>query len=103
MIVFTKANHVVVKGGLVIYLQKRFDYKIRKIINTSNIWEGVFIDFKNGGLKKTLTLGNKYRPLLNKILTQIMNVLMKLLLKSCINCRKEIMSVLLLGILISTF
>ena len=34
------------KGGLVIYLQKRFEYKIRKTINTSNILEGVFIDIK---------------------------------------------------------
>ena len=51
------------KRGLFIYLQKRFQHKIRKSINTSNIWEGVFIDVKNGGLKKTtLTLGNIYRP-----------------------------------------
>ena len=50
------------KGGLVIYLQKRFDYKVCKTINTSNIWECVFIDIKNGGLKNTLTLGNIYRP-----------------------------------------
>ena len=40
------------KGGLVLYLLKRLNYKIRKTINTSSIWGGVFIDIKNGGLKK---------------------------------------------------
>ena len=52
-----------VKGGLVIYLQDIFKYKILSTYNTSTIWEGLFIDIFDGGLSKTLTLGNIYRPL----------------------------------------
>ena len=29
------------KGGIVIFLQKRFNYKINLSVNTSDIWEGL--------------------------------------------------------------
>ena len=46
--------------GLVIYLRNKYNYEIRKSINDSDIWEGIFIDIKDGGLKRLLTLGNIY-------------------------------------------
>ena len=48
--------------GLVIYLRNIYNYEIIKSIKASKIWEGIFIDIKDGGLKRMLTLGNIYRP-----------------------------------------
>ena len=50
------------KGGFVVYLKEKYDYKIRFSVNTSDTWEGLFIDVMNGGLLKTITIGNIYRP-----------------------------------------
>ncbi len=50
------------KGGLIIYLNEKVNYtKIQKI-NQSRIWEGQFINITGGGLSKSITLGNVYRP-----------------------------------------
>ena len=38
------------KGDIVIFLLERFNYKIDVSVNTSEIWEGLFIDIFDGGL-----------------------------------------------------
>ena len=49
-------------GGLMIYLNKSYSYKIRNLFTNSNIWEGLFIDINGGNLCRTFTIGNIYRP-----------------------------------------
>ena len=49
-------------GGLMIYLNDSYSYKIRNLFTNSNIWEGLFIDITGGNLCRTFTIGNIYRP-----------------------------------------
>ena len=49
-------------GGLIIYLNENYNYKIRNLYTDSNIWEGLFIDINGGNLCRTFTIGNIYRP-----------------------------------------
>ena len=49
-------------GGLACYIHKRFKYTIRFNAEPSQIWEGQFIDISGGGLHKTITVGNIYKP-----------------------------------------
>ena len=49
-------------GGLMIYLNESYSYKIRNSFTNSNIWEGLFIDINGGNLCRTFTIGNIYRP-----------------------------------------
>ena len=49
-------------GGLMIYLNDNYSYKIRNLFTKSNIWEGLFIDISGGNLCRTFTIGNIYRP-----------------------------------------
>ena len=48
-------------GGLMIYLNESYSYKIRNLFTNSNIWEGLFIDINGGNLCRTFTIGNIYR------------------------------------------
>ena len=51
------------KGGLSIYLHKKFDYFIRKKLTDYENWEGQVIQIKKGSyLPKPIILGNFYRP-----------------------------------------
>ena len=45
-------------GGLMIYLNESYSYKIRNLFTNSNIWEGLFIDISGGNLCRTFTIGN---------------------------------------------
>ena len=49
-------------GGLIIYLNESYSYKMRNLYTSSNIWEGMFIDINGGNLCRTFTIGNIYRP-----------------------------------------
>ena len=49
-------------GGLIIYLQDQFQYTVRNMYDSSNVWEGLFIDIGGEDLSKKVTLCNIYRP-----------------------------------------
>ena len=49
-------------GGLIIYLNESYSYKIQNLYTSSNIWEGMYIDINGGNLCRTFTIGNIYRP-----------------------------------------
>ena len=49
-------------GGLMIFLNESYSYKVRNLFTNSNIWEGLFIDINGGNLCRTFTIGNIYRP-----------------------------------------
>ena len=50
------------KGGLVVYLNKTFNYKVILSLNQYDNWEGQFIKVTGGGLSKDIIIGNIYRP-----------------------------------------
>ena len=49
-------------GGLIIYLNERYSYKLRNLYTRSDIWEGLFVDVTGYNLRRPLTIGNIYRP-----------------------------------------
>ena len=49
-------------GGLIIYINEKYSYKLRNLYDKSDVWEGLFIDVNGHKLSKTLTIGNMYRP-----------------------------------------
>ena len=50
------------KGGLLIYIDKRFDYEVKMNLNTYEHWEGQIIQITGGGLSQPVIIGNIYRP-----------------------------------------
>ena len=50
------------KGGLVIYLKEEFEYVVKMNCNTSDIWEGLFIEVWGQPIDKKIIIGNVYRP-----------------------------------------
>ena len=49
-------------GGLIVYINEKYSYKLRNLYDKSDVWEGLFIDVNGHNLSKTLTIGNMYRP-----------------------------------------
>ena len=49
-------------SGLVTYVHKKFRFAELNLYDTSNMWEGIFVEVSGGGLKKKLNLCNIYRP-----------------------------------------
>ncbi len=49
------------KGGLLIYLQSKFEYETIMKLNKYS-WHGHVIKITKGGLNKSLILDNIYRP-----------------------------------------
>ena len=51
------------KGGLIIYLNKKYDHDVKMKITEHDTWEGQVIQVKKGKyLSKAILLGNIYRP-----------------------------------------
>ena len=55
------------KGGLLIHLCDEYTYKLDLQVNSSNSWEGQFIEVMGGNLSKNIVIGNIYRPPRNLI------------------------------------
>ena len=49
-------------GGLIIYLHEEYTYKLRNMYTQSDIWEGLFIDVSGQNLRRSITIGNIYKP-----------------------------------------
>ena len=49
-------------GGLAVYLSTDYTYKILSMYDTSDIWEGLFMEITGDNLKRKITLANIYRP-----------------------------------------
>jgi hypothetical protein len=61
--VYTQGKSCSTKGGLIIYLQDKFDYTYTSRLTNYNTWEGQIIQVKKGkNLKKPIIIGNIYRP-----------------------------------------
>ena len=58
----SQGKHCSGKGGLVIYVDNTYTSKVKLNINMHESWEGLIVQITGGGLTKTVTLGNIYRP-----------------------------------------
>ena len=58
----SQGQHCSGKGGLVIYVDNTYTSKVKLNINMHESWEGLIVHITGGGLTKTVTLGNIYRP-----------------------------------------
>ena len=50
------------RGGLIIYVDNKFQYEVCLNLNMYEHWEGQIIYLKGGGLPKPIIIGNIYRP-----------------------------------------
>ena len=62
MTVCHRGKHCSGKGGLIIYVDTKYTTEIKLNSNMHESWEGLIVRIKGGGLAKTVTLGNIYRP-----------------------------------------
>lgn len=49
-------------GGLIIYVSDEFNYSIVNRVEDSSVWEGLFIEIWGNNMKKSVIIGNIYRP-----------------------------------------
>ena len=49
-------------GGLMVYIQNQYSYTVRNMYDTSNYWEGLFLDITGPDITNKITLCNIYRP-----------------------------------------
>ena len=68
-------------GGLIIYVDNRFQYEVQLNINTYECWEGLIIKVTGGGLSKAITIGNissmvreHIRHFINEFTTVILSI-----------------------------
>ncbi len=50
------------KGGLMVYINEKYNYSVKLKYNTSSLWEGQIIEITADSLKRNIVLGNVYRP-----------------------------------------
>ena len=50
------------RSGLAIYLNENYKYSILPLYNNSTVWEGLFIEVSEKGVKKPVIIGNVYSP-----------------------------------------
>ena len=62
MTAFHKENLAVKKGGLLIYIDNKFDSELVINVNTYKFWEGFAIKVSGGGLQNSTVILNLYRP-----------------------------------------
>ena len=78
-------------GGLITYVRKNYSYKKLPFQNTSDIWEGLFVDISRPELTKNIIISNIYRPpkfnnnntTIRNFIDEITPVLNNLQSKSC--------------------
>ena len=49
-------------GGVITYVQDTYDVTIKTLVNTSNLWDGLFLEIKHENLKNKIIVGNIYKP-----------------------------------------
>ena len=49
-------------GGLITYIDDKFDVTVVKTIENSSIWEGLFLELKHESLQNNITIDNLYKP-----------------------------------------
>ena len=49
-------------GSVITYVQDTYDVAIKTLVNTSNLWDGLFLEIKHENLKNKINVGNIYKP-----------------------------------------
>ena len=49
-------------GGVITYVQDTYDVTIKSLVNTYNLWDGLFLEIKHENLKNKIIVGNIYKP-----------------------------------------
>ena len=49
-------------GGVITYVQDTYDVTIETLVNTSNLWDGLFLEIKHDNSKNKIIVGTIYKP-----------------------------------------
>ena len=49
-------------GGLITYVDDKHDEQVKKTVDDSNIWEGLFLELKHSSFLNKIIIGNVYKP-----------------------------------------
>ena len=49
-------------GGLITYVDDKYDVQVKKIVDDSNIWEGLFLGLNHSSVQNKIIIGNVYKP-----------------------------------------
>ena len=47
--------------GLITYVDDRYDVQVKKTVDDSNIWEGLFLELNHNSLQNEIIIGNVYK------------------------------------------
>ena len=43
-------------------MDDKYDVQVKKTVNDSNIWEGLFLELNHSGFQNKIIIGNVYKP-----------------------------------------
>ena len=49
-------------GGLITYVDDKYDVQVKKTVDDSNIWEGLFLELNHSSFQNKIIIGNVYKP-----------------------------------------
>ena len=49
-------------GGLITYVDDKYDVSIKTTVDNSNVWEGLFLELNHNSLQNKIIIGNVYKP-----------------------------------------
>ena len=49
-------------GGLITYVDDEYDVQVKKTVDDSNIWEGLFLELNHSSFQNKIIIGNVYKP-----------------------------------------
>ena len=49
-------------GGLITYVDDKYDVSIKTIVDNSNVWKGLFLELNHNSLQNKIIIGNVYKP-----------------------------------------
>ena len=45
-------------GGLITYVDDKYDVQVKKTVDDSNIWEGLFLELNHSSFQNKIIIGN---------------------------------------------
>ena len=49
-------------GGLITYMDDKYHVQVKKTVDDSNIWEGLFLELNHSSFQNKIIIGNVYKP-----------------------------------------
>ena len=47
--------------GLITYVDDKYDVQVKKTVDDSNLWEGLFLELNHNSLQNEVIIGNVYK------------------------------------------